>query len=240
MAATDLSGAQTDHAAATLTARPEIRLHGHEHGYAIGVDKHEFMRACREGGARIEQVLRTLDRSFHSRLYASSLRSLRDTEAARDAVQETFIKVWSRCATFQGQSELLPWIEAILRHTIFDRLRRPDREVPMPEDDSMSAEMLAGLFEAPIGTVRSPPDEAERAELAECFERCWVRFETACPAHASVIRWIVADGLEVSAISELLDRSPGATREFISQCRKRARIHLAEWYELALAQRATR
>lgn len=199
------------------------------------MDKHDFMRACREGGPRIEQALRTLDRSFHSRLYARSLRSLRNAEAARDVVQETFIKVWSRCATFQGQSELLPWIDAILRHAIFDRLRKPDREVPMPEDEAMSADMLAGLFDAPVSSIPAPDDEAERAELADCFERCWVRFEAACPAHANVIRWIAVDGLGASEISELLDRSPGATREFISQCRKRARIHLAEWYRLALA-----
>ena len=42
--------------------------------------------------------------------------------------------------------------------------------------------------------------------------------------------WIVEDGLTNEQISELLDRTPGATREFISQCRKRARFYLAEWY----------
>ena len=33
----------------------------------------------------------------------------------------------------------------------------------------------------------------------------------------------------------LLERTPGATREFVSQCRKRARRYYAEWYAL-LAQ----
>jgi hypothetical protein len=28
--------------------------------------------------------------------------------------RKTFIKVWQRCATFRGDSELLPWIKAIL------------------------------------------------------------------------------------------------------------------------------
>ena len=31
----------------------------------------------------------------------------------------------------------------------------------------------------------------------------------------------------------MLERTPGATREFISQCRKRARTYLAEWHALA-------
>ena len=48
-----------------------------------------------------------------------------------------------------------------------------------------------------------------------------------------MIAWIVEDGLTHEEIGELLGRTPGATREFISQCRKRARAHFAEWYELA-------
>ena len=47
------------------------------------------------------------------------------------------------------------------------------------------------------------------------------------------MKWIVEDGLDHEQIAELLDRTSGATREFISQCRKRARVHLAQWYELA-------
>ncbi|SRR5579863_10508386 len=74
-----------------------------------------------------------------------------------------------------------------------------------------------------------------RAQLDDCFQRCWRRFEAASPSHALVISWIVQDGLTHQEIGELLGRTPEATREFISQCRERARLHLAEWYELALS-----
>src|SRR5271168_17269 len=80
------------------------------------LDKTSFMRACREGGSSIAQALRELDRSFFAILYGGSLRTLRDPDAARDLVQDTFIKVWQRCASFRGDSELLPWIKAILRN----------------------------------------------------------------------------------------------------------------------------
>ena len=93
------------------------------------LNKNEFMQACREGGGAIEKALRQLDRTFFATLYARALHSLRDAELARDLVQETFIKVWQRCATFEGSSELRPWIEAILRHTLLDRLRKPQRDV---------------------------------------------------------------------------------------------------------------
>ena len=194
------------------------------------------MRACREGGGAIEGALRTLDRSFHATLYRECLRTVRDTDLARDLVQETFIKVWQRCASFRGDSELLPWVRAILRHGILDRLRQPAREVPMEDEGRVSLELEQRMIV--LGEEHVPPDDAlRRRQLEACFARCWKRFESVAPAHAAVMAWIVEDGLRNEEISELLGRTPGATREFVSQCRKRARVHLAEWYALAFGAR---
>ncbi|HKQ60888.1 MAG TPA: RNA polymerase sigma factor [Candidatus Polarisedimenticolaceae bacterium] len=197
------------------------------------MDKHTFMRACREGGEAIEGALRALDRSLYAPLYRDSVRTLRDPEAARDVVQETFIKVWQRCATFHGESELLPWVRAILRHAMLDRLRRPEREVAMADDAEPEARSTA----AAARPLSAPESELRRRQLGECFQRCWKRFEAAAPAHAAVLSWIVEDDLSNEEISALLGRTPGATREFISQCRKRARLHLAEWYDQAVGAR---
>jgi RNA polymerase sigma-70 factor (ECF subfamily) len=197
------------------------------------LDKNEFMRACREGGAAIEQALRSLDRQFFATLHARALRTLRNADGARDLVQETFIKVWQRCATYNGNSELLPWIDAILRHGVLDQLRRGGREVPFDEGTSVNLEISARIQELSQSEIATPDDDARREQLADCFRRCWARFEKAAPAHAAVISWIADDGLSNDEVGALLERSPGATREFISQCRKRARVYLAEWYELA-------
>ena len=185
------------------------------------------MRACREGGAAIEQALRLLDRSYYRILFRDSLRGLNDPESARDLVQDTFIKVWLRCATFQGDSELLPWVKAILRHGLLDRLRKSVCEVALESGDDQSRETELRVTELSEDTIPRPDTEAARAQLDECFKRCWRRFEVASPSHALVIAWIVEDGLTHKEIGELLGRTPGATREFISQCRKRARLYLA-------------
>ena len=116
---------------------------------------------------------------------------------------------------------------------MLDRLRRPQRDVSFDEGAGLSAELAERVFELSQQQVLRPDDEARQQQLAECFQRCWQRFEAAAPAHSAVIQWIVEDGLSHEQIAELLDRTPCATREFISQCRKRARVHLAEWYELA-------
>lgn len=182
----------------------------------------------------MEHALVTLDRSFFAQLYRECARSVRDRDAARDLVQDTFIKVWRRCATFHGESELLPWIRAIQRRAVLDWLRKPRRETPMDQvGGELTAEVSQRIADLSTQSLATPSEDARRRELHACFQRCWQRFEAAAPSHAAVMSWIVEDGLTHEQIADLLGRTPGATREFISQCRKRARTHFAEWYELA-------
>jgi len=198
------------------------------------LERSAFVRACREGGAAIESALRELDRSFFAVLYRDGVLALRDPDAARDLVQETFIKVWRRCATFRGDSELLPWVRAILRNGAVERLRKTVREVPIENDDGLTAEATQRVAEISVAAGATPERAVDEAELAATFHRLWRRFQEADPLHANVLGWVVNDGLTTEDIASLLDRTPGATREFISQCRKKARVHLAEWYTLAV------
>jgi RNA polymerase sigma-70 factor (ECF subfamily) len=191
------------------------------------------MRACREGGAAIERALRDLDRSFFALLYRDGLRTLRDPDAARDLVQDTFIKVWQRCATFRGDSELLPWIRAILRRAAIERLRRPAREIPMEDGEGLTEEVARRVQEVSAEHNPTPERLARRSEHDAQFRRSWQKFQQDDPLHANVMTWVVEDGLTIEDIAELLGRTPGATREFVSQCRKRARLYLGDWYALA-------
>jgi DNA-directed RNA polymerase specialized sigma24 family protein len=148
-------------------------------------------------------------------------------------VQETFIKVWQRCATFRGESELLPWIKTILRHGAIERLRKPVREVPMEDETGLTPEAAQRIWEISVERNPTPERAARRSEQARCFAEGWSRFQREDPLHANVMTWVVEDGLSTEDVAGLLGRTPGATREFISQCRKRARIYLSDWYNLA-------
>jgi RNA polymerase sigma factor (sigma-70 family) len=197
------------------------------------LDKTVFMLACREGGPAIERALRELDRSYFAVLYRDGMRALRDPDAARDLVQETFIKVWQRCATFRGDSELLRWITVILRHGAIQRLRQPVHEVPMEDHEGLTEDASRRIYEISVERNPTPEELARRQEQAAKFRSGWQRFQKEDPLHASVMTWVVEDGLSTDDIAHLLERTPGATREFISQCRKAARRYLADWYALA-------
>lgn len=204
------------------------------------MDRNAFIRACREGGAAIEQALRELDRAFFAKLYRAGVQTLHDADAARDLVQDTFIKVWQRCATFRGDSELLPWINVILRHGAIERLRQRKPEVPLDGDQGPTDEVAESIVNLSLESHDTPEQRARQRERAEVFREGWVRFRRNDPLHASVMAWIVDDGLSNEDVARLLERSPGATREFISQCRKRARLYLADWYALAFETDAPR
>jgi DNA-directed RNA polymerase specialized sigma24 family protein len=54
------------------------------------------------------------------------------------------------------------------------------------------------------------------------------------PQAAAAIAWVAEDGLSIDELSALLGRSRGATRQFLSQSRKKARIYLDPWYRLVV------
>ena len=81
-------------------------------------------------------------------LFNFAIGQVRDTNIAEDLVQETFIKVWQRCATFRGESELVPWVRSILRHAILDHLRGRTKEVAMEDETGTVREVELMIAEA--------------------------------------------------------------------------------------------
>jgi RNA polymerase sigma-70 factor (ECF subfamily) len=73
-------------------------------------------------------------------VYGIALRRLRDRQRAEDAVQETFAAVWRSAASYRPErGPAAPWLYAVARNAIVDRLRARN-EPPMEAPDLASAE----------------------------------------------------------------------------------------------------
>lgn len=210
------------------------------------LDANSFHQACREGGRQIEAWLRVVDREHGARFYREAAGALRSWHAAEDVVQEAMVKVWQRCTTFRGMGDPVAWIHQIVRHTLLDaprqRKTQAPREAPLHDDDGqLTQDVEAAVRELSASQVCTPDGMLAEHQVEAVFRRCFERFAAAHPEHAMVLRWVVEDGLDNAAIEALLERSPGATREFISQCRKKARPFFSAWYALVSpAQTQTR
>src|SRR3954453_16069703 len=65
-----------------------------------------------------------LYRRYIRSVYGLALRRLRDRQRAEDAVQETFAAVWRSAASYRpDRGPAAPWLYAIARNAIVDRLR---------------------------------------------------------------------------------------------------------------------
>lgn len=211
--------------AGTLAARSRARR--------MTLTAESFTQACRDGGRQIEAWLRIVDREHGARFYREAATALRCWHAAEDVVQDAMVKVWQRCTSFRGPGDPLAWIHSVVRHTLLDALRQRRPEQPLEGDDgALSAPVQAAVLQLSQQQVARPDQQLAEQQVEAVFQRGFDRFAQAHPEHAMVLRWVVEDGLDNSAVEQLLGRSPGATREFLSQCRKKARPFLADWHAL--------
>jgi RNA polymerase sigma factor (sigma-70 family) len=197
------------------------------------LEKHHFMQGCSQGGHALEAVIQGAWREWSPKLMAMACASRVGEETAKDLLQQTFLKVWRKCAEFRGESEVLTWVRRILQFAILDHLRRAHDEQPLLDD---AGEILSAVDQALLEAVRGQPLDpqalAEQAESRRIFKECFARFMAAHPQAAAAVHWAVVDEWSMDDIAAVLQRSPGATREFLSQSRKKARYYLAPWFEL--------
>ncbi len=178
------------------------------------------------GGEARRQAVADLYRRFAPRFrrYYRSQR-LGDAEA-EDLVQDVFVKIVRACGDFRGEARADTWLWAIARNSLISRLR--GRLPDMPVDDLDLDQLCA----ANSALQTAAPGAAEAGDVDDCVQRGIGRFGADFPDRARAIGFLVIEEWPVEDIARALGRTPGATREFLSQCRKKLRPYLEECFEL--------
>ncbi|MFD0743775.1 sigma-70 family RNA polymerase sigma factor [Phytohabitans flavus] len=91
-------------------------------------------------------------RRYAPRLYAYCRATLRDADAAADAVQDTFVIAGRRAGQLREPERLLPWLYAIARHECLRQIRDRRREAPAELEDASAdtADLGAGVRAAEV------------------------------------------------------------------------------------------
>lgn len=119
-----------------------------------------------------ETALRTLVERYRERLYRMAYSLLGDS-AADDAVQETFIRLWTHARRYDARYSLSSWLYALCSRRCYDELRRRRRHreamAQMPEGrvdaSMMEAEELFALLQ--WATAQLPPKQRIVYQLRE-------------------------------------------------------------------------
>ena len=103
----------------------------------------EVIDACKLGD---KEAFRDLMLEYTEYVFALAFRILRNDEDAKDAVQETFIKVWHNIDKYRKEVKLTTWIYKICTNLCFDRLKSKKRK-PLVFNDDFESVFSSLLFE---------------------------------------------------------------------------------------------
>ena len=140
--------------------------------------------------------------ALREKLHRSAMGVLRDDEDARDALQDTFLRLW-RVGNVESDAEARNKLFAVLRNLCIDRLRRP-RSMRLPEgmEESMAVET-------------EPPEDMERLERLLSADLS--------DTQRKVYACVVNEGMEYEDAARMLGMTVEAVRMQMSRARRKIR-----------------
>ncbi len=158
---------------------------------------------------------------------------MRDVHVAEDLVQETFLAALKARAPFGGKSSERTWLVGILRHKIYDHLRRVCRERPARQDretlrDDEEAWDESVLWLHDVGAECTLP--SRRMELAEFREALETALGKLPPRLAQVFQLYEINEQPNRQVCGQLNISESNLWVMLHRARKQLREELSDWW----------
>ena len=178
----------------------------------------ERVRRARGGDA---DAFREIVETYSRPLWRAAYRILGDSEAAEDAVQETFLRAWRAHDRFEGRAALRSWLYRIATNVCLDMLNGRERRAT-PMDLGPAREPIAeNLHTLPeITWIQPTPDPAEEAVARETIRLAFVAARQHLPPRqravlilCEVLRW------QANEVAELLETSVASVNSALQRAR---------------------
>ena len=178
----------------------------------------EIIQLLREG--RSDEALRLFEKyGFRKEFIGFVIKSGINKEDARDLVQDfTIDKLTMKSDSIKDIEFARTWMYQVLRNMVNDkgRVLKKNREVPFDEDRDQ---------------FQAPKILEENQTRSGCVQEQLAKLRETDPKRAEVIDYIMLDK-KTEEIRLLIRRNYGATREFMSQCRKKFKSLLKNCIEI--------
>lgn len=163
------------------------------------------------GGGRVgEKALSDLYLAYRPRILRHLLSSHLSAETAEDILHITFLKIAERAGQWKGTGSASAWLWVIVRNARMDHYQSLRREEFQDE----------AAWEALLEQTAAPVSDDQSGLLQKCVQSGLQQFERDHPDRSDAIRLMHIEEWSVAQLSEYLKRTAGATREYLSQCRR--------------------
>jgi RNA polymerase sigma-70 factor, ECF subfamily len=111
------------------------------------------------------QAFAELYEASKAKLFAVSLRIVRERQLAEEVLQDSFVSIWNHATDYAAaRSAPMTWMTAIVRNRSLDIVRRAREEPDV--DDALSA----NLVDESAAPAREAQDRAEAHDVRRCLE----------------------------------------------------------------------
>lgn len=181
----------------------------------------EIIREICKGGRAMQVAVRRLYDTTAQHMLRFFVYQGASGAEAQDILQETFIKIVRHADTYRGDGAARSWIWQLARSCLADHQRAAGRR---------HANMV-DVDDEQIEAVAAPASCAPGETADECVSKGLETFASDMPERAFALT-MQMDGLSLADIAERLGRTVGATKEYLSQCKKKIQPYLAHCADL--------
>ena len=162
-------------------------------------------------------ALVALYRELGPRIRRHALHKKLPPDVASDVVQQVFERLLSGVGSFRGESLFTTWVWGIANNVIREQYRQRHMQ-PLP-DDGPDSEADDGTHEH---KPRVQPELSYWPAMEDevCMQKALAAFAGSYPERALMIEFLV-DGWSITELAQYLGRTEGATRQYLSECRKK-------------------
>ena len=155
-------------------------------------------------GLRDRHAFAELYEATKSKLFAVSLRIVRERQIAEEALQDSFVNIWNNAGSYAtAKAAPLTWMTAIVRNRSLDIVRRPRLET-QDEDDYFTQ----NLEDDALG----PQDQLMQGRAAAQVENCMEGLES---DQRQTISLAFFHGLSHSEVADHLGKPLGTVKTHI-------------------------
>jgi len=188
----------------------------------------EIINQIRIGGKARDAGVKALYQGFAQAMLRFFVYRGVSGDEAKDILQDTFIKIVRGASGFAREGTAKAWLWQIARNCLTDHLRK--RAILGEHEAVFDDEEWRGVEETTAGSV----PQTNEASIDECVSAGLEAFGNKMPDRAYALM-LQMDGMSIDDISRQIGRTVAATKEYLSQCRKKIQPFLARCTELLMA-----
>ncbi|MEJ6681140.1 MAG: RNA polymerase sigma factor [Flavobacteriales bacterium] len=165
----------------------------------------ELARLCASGDRKAQEKLYRL---FYGRMLPVCMRYAKDSELAKDLLQDAFIKVFSKIKSYDGVGSLEGWIRRIMVNNAIDEFRKK-------KNDFFLMESIENVSDA-----EEEEDADNEKEIKLKASRVIEAMQELSPAYRAVFNMFVFEEMTHAQIAEKLGISLGSSKSNLSKAKR--------------------